>query len=915
MYSTQYPTINHYGGLRYQIDFNQNRSLWLDLQAIFRYLYQILFILFILFLVWQSWPYLGDWLKTQGSKAIQFQEERTKTLKRVVYILNKNDWTEFPLLPKYQLLKVLSNASIPYALNLKNDIQWQNVTVPETLSRNSEQEWRYALEYRILDKKGNVLVKDIYHHRTRITVYQNEETQEGQLSAYYTDPNQQPTDGRNMLINLSEYPEAALLQFRIHSDPKSTDPGVINVAIRVYWLETVEEYKLAFLWHRLNHVQKKTLAQGSIYDYPLLNEPEKLNLLRKKWTPIGPLGVVGEAYQDRSFYVRREIIKSKSVHSEIPNSGVFVDALHWNILTLLAPKNQVRLKFKKAIPLLGQSPITPPALIHIKWYGEKRLQYSFEWDGSEKAFEHEFANGLLEISASQPLMMRAYVKPFDLPEEEIAQPPLLITTTLVQKDKPVDYEINHNDQQATPVRVNIRRLLLPFIEGAEGNELSYSEKIEKITTSEQWNKIPSFFKEGIEGFSADCRVTYTMLNALGESKKTGTLPLTQPRSFYDRITTDDLWKLFDISEADTYYFSIPSDITTLRLSSPCQALLAVYNRPAALLQKTSVPEVYESDNSQQLPAWFRLRPKNDELLFQQDRILQVGIQNRPPRDKEKNKDILAGRYTWEDYKPDGKYRSRYILTPRDSQLPIRDQSYGVYYQEIPKNHPVTLQFVSPRKKIRPKLIYQISRPTQIRIIRDNRLHYKGYLTGKRGELKLPKLTTGTHRLTLKVKGNGQFFINYAKPVSKKSVYIKRLAHQFHSKFLRLNYEKMSKNNELLSVRLYMPQGTKERFQVQVKLTKLPQTSYNYYTSWTFPKRHYDLQPAGEGQAIVLNTRDDFVDKGRFFIIPLQSDLPPGQYQIELTSEKSLEALVTFGKITAGLEEMREIFQEFQDYTL
>ncbi len=57
-------------------------------------------------------------------------------------------------------------------------------------------------------------------------------------------------------------------------------------------------------------------------------------------------------------------------------------------------------------------------------------------------------------------MMRAYVKPFDLPEEEIAQPPLLITTTLVQKGQPVDYEINHNDQQATPVRVNIQRSMV-----------------------------------------------------------------------------------------------------------------------------------------------------------------------------------------------------------------------------------------------------------------------------------------------------------------------------------------------------------------------------------------------------------------------------------------------------------------------
>ena len=881
----------------------------------------LLVVILIALFVWQGWPHLDAWLMSQGNKPIWSQEQLAQTHKRTVYILDRQRWTDFPIMPKQTLFRVLSNA-----------------TVPRELSLDSELEWHYALRYQILDKDGKVLVERDYHHRTKVTVYQERYTAEKVRPAFYIDPNQQPTDGRFMLIHLSEIPNAALLRLRIHS----TAPDVTDVGVRVYRRQRTDESRLAYLWHRLNERDKQGLARGNIYEHDLLSEPEKRNLLRERWAPVGPLGVAAREYLPKDIYLRRtKEITGDIIRPPVQSYGVFVDALHWITLPLLEEGGRVHLRFSEALPLPGQTPTKLPVKITIKWYGRRskeRAEHSFTWDGSENGFEQQFAGGLLEIRASQPAMMRVFLKKADAPVE-ITPAPLRLSATLIQKNLPVEFDINHSHGQATPVRLNLRAVLKGKMGQAQGLNGSNASKPLPLSI--------------MPLFRSPCSVTYTLLNANGQSKKTGTLPITQSRSFYDR-TTKQWWGQFEVSEADSYYLSIPANIVTLRLTSPCAVLVAVYNRPPGLLRKVRIPEdyYYSPDKGERLPTWFRIRPKDYEALSEQNRILRTMIQRRPPRDEE-NIEIMAGRYIWEDYRPVGKYRSRYILTPRDSQLPIREQALGAFYQEIFQNRPVTLQFVNLRRTIQPNLIYlrpqkkrARRRPTKIRILLDNRLHYEGYLTNSRGELRLPKLTARTHTLRLQVNGKAQFYINHAKPKDGQAIYIKRLIHRFDSQGLRFFYEKRSEDKELVSARVYLPQGIQDRIQVQVKLSaanfqglaklggfseksdRITRPSFlkalsfsktrstlSTHSGWTFPQRFYDLRPAGEGQIMVLNTRHLFVDAGRFFVIPLQTDLPVGQYQIELTPKKTLGAYLTLSKITAGVEEQRKFFQQTQPYEM
>jgi hypothetical protein len=852
----------------------------------------LLLFIFMTLLLWQSWPQIDAWLLSQGNKAIHSQEKLRTAHKRTVYVLDRQRWTEFVLLPKQPVVRVLSNATIPLAQSL-----------------NHEQQWQYALQYQILDKDGHVLAEHDYHHRTRVTVYQQRYADNRLRPVFYIDPNKQPSDGRNMLINLSDTPNAARLRLRLHS----ADTDVIDVAIRVFWRQTWDEYKLDYLWHRLNDKQKRSLARGSLYEVEFLQPQEKRNLLRERWAVIGPVGVAGQEYQPRDIYVHEDI-EGEIIRLPVESYGVFVDAYHWITLPLLEQGGRIHLRVSDALPLPGQTPTEPPVAVSIKWYGRsstERRDQTFIWDGTENGFEQEFAGGLLEISASQPVMMRVFLRKTEA-SPEITPPPVHSSATLIQKEMSVDFQINSLHHQATPVRVTVRRLFESQLASQKANR-SVQQPL-NATSVLPFPISPCSLSDDSE------TVTYTLLDANEKPKKTGMIPLTQqPRSFYDRMTKQ-WWGVFDVSEADSYYLSVPPEITTLRLTSSCATLVTVYNRPADLVRTVRIPEDYYNtlDNNERQPNWFRLRPKNMETLAEQQRFLLIRIQRRPPRDNDEKMDsLLAGRYTWEDYRPIGQYRSRYLLVPRDSELPIRDQALGAFYQQVPPNRPVTLQFINARRTIQPNLIYQRSeksQPVKITVWLDNQLHYQGYLIGKRGDIKLPKLRATQHRLILRVAETGQFFMNHAKPKDGQPIYIKRLAHRFDSTGLRFMYQKRSQDKELISARVYSPKETQERLQIQVQLnaTTAKKTA-NLHSGWTFSQRWYDLRPAGEGQVMVLNTRDDLVDIGQYFIIPLQDDLPPGQYQIELTPQHTSATYLTLSKITLGLEEQRQFFQETQPY--
>ncbi|MES9814867.1 MAG: hypothetical protein ABW159_18655 [Candidatus Thiodiazotropha sp.] len=70
-------------------------------------------------------------------------------------------------------------------------------------------------------------------------------------------------------------------------------------------------------------------------------------------------------------------------------------------------------------------------------------------------------------------------------------------------------------------------------------------------------------------------------------------------------------------------------------------------------------------------------------------------------------DIVAGRYEWEEFRPEGQWRGRHLLVERASQLPLREEAMASLFYPIVsgRDEQVRLRSVFGRETVTPSLVY------------------------------------------------------------------------------------------------------------------------------------------------------------------------------------------------------------------
>jgi len=218
------------------------------------------------------------------SKDRLLQKRMDRAIVSISYILDDEKWTSFPISIIGAQARVVTNANLPSYYDLKPD-----------------EEMRYAYQFQVVDEDENILSDRIYHHRTKMTTFKDEE---GDIftNSFYIDSDLAPFDSRSMRIDLSGMGKGKMIRFRLLSKDKS----VSDVGLRLYIYLEHEKEQPGFLWRRLSEKQKMRLTKGNVYTHELLAEEEKRNLIQRTWIPLGPLGADGKDYQTRKLYVLQE---------------------------------------------------------------------------------------------------------------------------------------------------------------------------------------------------------------------------------------------------------------------------------------------------------------------------------------------------------------------------------------------------------------------------------------------------------------------------------------------------------------------------------------------------------------------------------------------------------------------------------
>ncbi|MDX1606068.1 MAG: hypothetical protein R3202_07725 [Candidatus Competibacterales bacterium] len=765
----------------------------------------------------------------------------------LTYTLHREDWLSVPLLGSDAPVRVLSNA-----------------TLAGTPANFADARWRYALEYQLLDRSGDLIEARPYHHISRVVRYRDADSGEVRTALFYLEPRQILLSTRTLAIRPPAGAVAATLRLRL----ADSDPELPEVVARVYQQEQLPERELGVRWQRLNRTQQTEIARASLYGPELLQPQEIRNLMRRRWVPLGPSGIEGSDYQLRRLYVLDDPEDTPIDPEPIQPAGLVLD---WGLAATVPLPEESSLVLR-AYPLEPDS--APPANpLQLFWYGRGTRERLLAQLLPVPAWETPLplppmAGGLLELRSAEPLSVRLFRRGPEGEQELIPEPDLL---RLYQPGPgtTLEYAVTPAGDTPVPLRIDLR--------------------VQR----------PSY---------AGQTVRYQLLDADGAVLGRGELVATVQPSRYDRLQRPP--PQTRVSAPTRYHFALDPAVRTVRLEAPAPVLLAAYTRPPALSWLRLVPEDYQyrDGDTGGHPAWFPLRPRSALELIRADRAPLLALYPRPP---ETDPDVLAGRYRLENYYPEGDWRGRDLLNPRDPQAPLPDRARYAVFRTLAANRPQTLELRGQpgRRRIEPSLLYarDTEDPFRVQVRIDGQVVHAAQLSGRRGEVRLPPIPVGSHQLELDSTEPARWLINYAG--AEPPAFSQRLAYRMAPEGLSFVHEKTTPTEEVLTGRWQVPADTTERSRLQVRIEARREADRVPSTSWTLLARDFDIAPDPAEQVIVLGTRDQFVDAGRLFFLPLGDDLPPGRYRIRIRQTAGPPGYLSLYRLEPGTFSLRSFFTE------
>jgi len=809
---------------------------------------------FLGLLLWRSLPtltaYALAWfenLKTANPRTLSDTAETS-----LVYLAQPRRWLGFRIPNNSRQIRIISTAHIirpdKYAL---------------------DPNWDYSLNYELQDNEGRILKKGLYRLRAGLSTYKDSG---GQISYdnYYATDKVQPLDSLAILFNLQGFDKAALL--RIGLGP--SNPEIMELALRVYTPSNPSDPDLATSWLRMNPMQREKLADRLIYPSFLLSDSEIQKLLENQWQPLGPEGLAGLDYQKRILYTLKNRENSRADEALLLAQGLQADARHTGVIPIPEGGGNLELHLKT----LDGSPPTSPIALDLEWFGrdlKQRWRQQTVWEQTTERLQYPLDGGLLVIKPSAPALILAYLSTATEPKHDISD--ALLSVKAYPAHAEIDYAVLHYRDLPTHLRVTVRRLM------ARGA-----------------TPVPT-------------TVHYQFLDDRQQTLSAGELAAPTVPSLFDRM--GDIIENIDVSDPANAYFRLPAKVARLRLTASDPSLLvSAYNQPDGFVKRDQIPEddFYGGDQKILSQAWFPLRAVNDRQLTLSGNVQWISGQARPPQD---DPELLADRYLWEDYIPRGNRPGRYFLTDYDNPT-VRPEALATVYCQIPANRELSSQIeaLPGLSGISPELLVlrDNNHPFTVKISLNGEKALAAAGIGLQSLFRLPEIQPSRYHLRLESDDrSGQWLLNYQGQCPGKR-YLKRRAFALETGAGLEFVVPHAAAGEILSARWYTPPDHAGRAQLKVSIAAVQSTDtvgFAGSTVWTHNNRLFDIRPLSAPPMPVLYSQGQTLGNGERFAIPINSDLPPGDYRIRITLAKGGPGYLSLSQTRPGLHGGRRFFKE------
>jgi hypothetical protein len=425
-------------------------------------------------------------------------------------------------------------------------------------------------------------------------------------------------------------------------------------------------------------------------------------------------------------------------------------------------------------------------------------------------------------------------------------------------------------------------------------------------------------------------VSYRLLDKNDRLIKSGTLSIKQDYSAYDAVVTEpDRW----VTESRSIYFNLPRRVQKVSFSAAPGMWISAYTRPKNLAYIQRDPLSAELKNKS-IPVWFSVRPEKWKEYMLEGRSQLITIQRRPPQI---DSQLLAGMYKWDQFYPDANWKGRSLFTQLEDAQPFREEANSSRFVKLVHGETTELNFLAKAgtETLRPTLIYtQLKKqPLKISIWKDGKLYFEKQVFTKNGEIQLPYLSSGSHKLRVTARvtekyavGNPTvsdstgFYINNinAEKMNTSAVsLLRRLAISIPDNKLSFTVFK-EKRNELLALRIYSHKPMNKELELKVKIKGLDNRKTGPFDDWTLVYRNYELGlPINETKnvrkmlPVILNTTHN-VDNERLFFIPLGSDMKNNVgYKIDIDLVKGSNAYMVLTRTIPGLYPSRQLYPDIE----
>ena len=782
--------------------------------------------------------FFNGWLDFSAQRFMADAIQRDDARREAAIILDEENWCEFQIPHQATHVRVLTNASV------------SAVQMPEKTQADPRTGWRYSIEYEWVDAQGRVFGRETYHFRSRVIEVVDDVTGQ-RIHPTFIGLNSRPSTQTRVLHLALRGPRAGANRVRIRL--KGHDASIDEVVSRVTARVPRPDYDSRTTWNRLSRERRQILCRYCVYDYYLLSDRERANLLKWQWTETPTVG----EFPKRFLYFIGDREDKEVDDWQIP-AGRF-GSPNWAITTAL-PDKRGRVAVEM-FPL--QSDPTAPET-KIRWYGAEASQtQAFSVPAGEARFEMVVSPGMLRIEPGTDMVVRLFWKPVDEEDRVIDEPALEITPepkliqTFVVDHRHVDYHVSHVGEQATPLRITLRRVFDTMFQ----TQVT-ADSGEPLTRS--W-------------------VHWEFL-AKGHVVRQGIVPVDPQISMYDYLWFAGQPRL--VSDVTCWYFNVPSGVDQVRVVTDGTPLLVrAAVRPAGLPRSIMVPEDYgmTRNHDSRYRTWFTLKPERYDDLLRENRAMNLRAQSRPP---DLDPQIMSGNYAWHRFEPDWRAIQNRLWVPVPDDMTLRDEAREAAWQSAvpgstfeyqvrdvePWNSPGDVKFAWSGER---------ARPGRVRIRVDGRVVLERDLASLHGEIRLPvKHFAQGHTLSIDGSSDVAWWVNGLE-LPDQPRWMQRDAVRVDDETMAFQYRKTTAQNESLTLLAFPESGeSTERLKLRIRISPEHVRGDGPMSCWTLTDRIYDVRADDACPALLFDSGKR-VGTGHRCFIHLNADLPPGEYTIRV----------------------------------